>query len=100
MFDSVSGGYVPLVLFAALVGAIVGVLTRRWVALMFPPVIAMLACYLWFWFPIWTGITSLSESAAGWDLVATALWSLAAVPASIVAFITVRVVRLRLARAV
>lgn len=95
MFDSVSGGYIPLALLAGLVGAVVGVLTRSWIALIIPPVVAVLACYLWFWFPIWTGITSLSESAAGWDLVATAFWSVAAVPASIVAFIVVRVLRLR-----
>jgi len=82
MFDSVAGGILPICLLSALAGFGLSRVRARWLALTFATVAAIAIAYAWFWVPRLLGIGAHVDAQGGWDLVATAAWSVFSVPST------------------
>jgi TRAP-type mannitol/chloroaromatic compound transport system permease small subunit len=57
------------------------------VAFFLAPLVAILISYAWYYFAQLFGTADHGDPQGGWDLVATAFWSLFAVPSAIVALL-------------
>ena len=90
MFDSVAGGYLPITFLAVVAGVLIARVRRDLTAAILAVVTPVFISYVWFWFPALVGLRVASESERGWDLVATAMWSRAAIPFGLVAFLLAR----------
>ena len=97
MFDSVEGGIVPVCVLAAVAAVVLSKVRSAWLASMSAAAVAVAIGYVWVWLPYVLAPRHGGDPLRPWDLVATAYWSLFAVPVAIVVLFITR--RLRKARA-
>jgi len=96
MFDSLTGGILPIVLIALIVGAASGTHRRLPIAILLAIAGAFAMSLVWFYLPSVLWPAEHNDLQGGWDLVAVAFWSLFAVPCALAALTTVRILRRRL----
>ena len=99
MFSSVVGGIIPICVLAALAGIALASLRSRWVSFLLAPLAAIAISYVWFWLPTFLWLAEHADPQGGWVLVATALWSVFAVPTAVLALLIVQRRRSTKARA-
>ena len=85
MFDSVAGGYLPISLIASVVGVACARGRSRIVGFVLATCLPVVVAYTWFWIPR-VFEPSGGDSLRPWDLVATTMWSVAAVPVSLLSY--------------
>jgi hypothetical protein len=98
MFDSLEGGFLPICVLAGASGYAFSRLRAWWMGLLGVLVVPIAIAYAWFW------ICTFMEPPGGdpihpWDMIATTIWSVFAVPTALIAFLIARAVRAKRAKA-
>jgi hypothetical protein len=94
MFGSVDGGYIPVCLLGLIAGVASERIATRWLSVTAAALAPVLIAYAWFWVPELFSPTG-GDSLRPWDLIATTMWSVFAVPTSLLALIVSKQVRRR-----
>ena len=93
MFDSVEGGIVPVCLLTAAVAFGFSYLRFTVTALLASIAAAVAIGYGWFWIPQLINSQQGGDSLRPWDLIATSIWSMFAVPVAIAVVLIARHLR-------
>ena len=89
MFNSVEGGYIPICLVVVLTAWFISGMISVWRRVLMTLLIPVVVSFLWYVVPdFFRSIPERTDASwLGWGLVATMMWSAAAIPASIISVV-------------
>jgi formate hydrogenlyase subunit 3/multisubunit Na+/H+ antiporter MnhD subunit len=95
MFDGTAGGVLPICLASIAIGFLLSKNSSKWLAILLAVIAPVAIAYAWYWPANLVTSGWRQPEQGGWDLVATAYWSMFAIPTCLISLFVSRLLRKR-----
>jgi|SRR3984957_8189854 len=95
MFDDTAGGVLPICLASIAIGFLLSRISSTPLAILLAVIAPVATAYAWYWLGNLVTSGWRQPEQGGWDLVATAYWSMFAIPTCLISLFASRLLRRR-----